>query len=44
VSQYNISINVTITADTIPSNSKEIEYVITDGFPPNKKVFDNDST
>ena len=33
---------VTIIAELIPSNNKEIEYVITDGSPPNKKVLDND--
>jgi hypothetical protein len=33
---------VTIIAELIPSNNKEIEYVITDGSPPNKNVLDND--
>jgi hypothetical protein len=32
---------VTIIAELIPSNNKEIEYVITDG-SPNKNVLDND--
>jgi hypothetical protein len=37
ISQYN-NMKVTITAETIPSNNREIEYVITDGSPPNKNV------
>jgi hypothetical protein len=42
VSQYKSSMKVTIIAELIPSNNKEIEYVITDGSPPNKNVLDND--
>jgi hypothetical protein len=41
VSQYKSSMKVTIIAELIPSNNKEIEYVITDG-SPNKNVLDND--
>jgi hypothetical protein len=32
----------TITEDAIPSKSKLTESMNIDGFPPNKKVFDND--
>jgi hypothetical protein len=29
-----------MTAEAVPSKSKLIEYISTDGFPPNKKVSD----